>query len=76
MEENSNNPSQNLRFIFNPCPDCGDKDTYVTFYRVTDENPKRTTHVQARCCTCDWTTGWHNNVKECADEWNSTVIYE
>ena len=32
--------------------------------------------VRAMCPTCDWETKGHRNVKECADEWNNTVIYE
>lgn len=69
--------SQNMRFDFNLCPDCGDKDAFVTFYRETlYTEDSKCGRVKAMCSNCDWETGWHDNVKECAEEWNNTVIYE
>ena len=75
MGENIDNTPQRLRFTFEPCPDCGDQNVRVYFYRDQDDD-KTPSRILASCPTCSWMTGWHSNVKECADEWNNTVLYE
>lgn len=68
-----------MRFDFNSCPDCGNDYDYPHFYRDVYYDYSRNVSlsaVKAVCATCKWETDWHNNVKECADEWNNTVLYE
>lgn len=64
-----------MRFKFNPCPDCGNDCDYPRFHRAFGGSDKPFA-VNAYCTTCGWETDWHNNVKECADEWNDTVLYD
>lgn len=68
-----------MRFEFKPCPDCGDRCNKPMMYRKVyrDSNDDMVSSVvRAVCPMCNWETKGHRNVKECADEWNSTVIYE
>lgn len=68
---------------FNPCPDCGERygncggmpelDRKIKIY----DNNNNIAHskIKAICHRCEWETKLHDNVGGCAEEWNSTVIY-
>ena len=67
---------------FNPCPDCGEHygkygqmPEFDRHTKVYDGNDIVLSEIRAICRRCDWETKSHSNVKECADEWNSTVFY-
>lgn len=72
-----------MQHYFNACPDCGEEygkignmpelDRYEKFYNGNDIIKSS---IKAICNRCEWETKLHDNVKECADEWNSTVIYD
>ena len=68
-----------MRFEFKPCPDCGYRSGYPMFDRDfirSNSGDVEFSVVKAICQVCGWETGNHNNVEECADEWNNTCIYE
>ena len=58
---------------FRPCPDCGCQD-YPYLRRSLVYANGRPIYVQAECYRCGWETDMHNNVKECAKEWNETEV--
>lgn len=71
-----------MQHYFDPCPDCGE------YYGKVGNMPELDRHtkiysgdsvvksrVRAVCNRCGWETKSHDNVGECAKEWNSTVIY-
>ena len=64
-----------MRFKFNPCPDCGYVCDVPNIERTVYYDADNAWIVRAYCPICYWETGSHRNVKECAEEWNSTVIY-
>lgn len=60
---------------FNPCPDCG-CEKYPLFDRRKTYNgvSLESSVVSAFCEICGWETQFHNNVRECAKEWNEVKI--
>lgn len=69
-----------MRVNFNRCPDCGEQygsygmPRFERHSRVYSEDSIVTSRVRAVCDKCEWETKSHDNVKECAEEWNNTVI--
>ena len=60
---------------FKPCPDCGyegyplfDRRDMYSGFEIISSN------VRAFCNTCNWGTGFHANVKECAEDWNNAKV--
>ena len=64
-----------MRFKFNPCPDCGYVCDVPNIERTVYYDTDNAWIVRAYCPICYWETGSHRNVKECAEEWNSTKLY-
>lgn len=64
-----------MRFKFNPCPDCGYVCDVPNIERTVYCDTDNAWIVRAYCPICYWETGSHRNVKECAEEWNSTKLY-
>ena len=61
---------------FKSCPDCGNFE-YPMFSRNDTEDICENvakSQVYAYCRVCDWRTKYYNNVSQCAEEWNNTVI--
>ena len=60
---------------FNPCPDCR-CEKYPLFDRRKTYNGMslESSIVSAFCEVCGWETQFHNNVKECAKEWNEAEV--
>jgi len=70
-----------MKHHFNECPDCGEPYGYYgqpNFKRNLsvdyDDDLVVKNVIKAVCHNCYWETNYHDNVKECAEEWNSTVI--
>lgn len=58
------------------CPDCREKPD-IEFDRLycdtyADNNPY-IGNVSIRCAICHWQTSYLNTVKDCVDEWNSSL---
>ena len=64
-----------MRFNFNACPDCGYVCDVPNIERTVYYDTDNAWIVRAYCPICYWETGSHRNVKECAEEWNSTKLY-
>lgn len=66
-----------MRFIFNPCPDCGHyEDPYIYRNVVRDyKGDMIDSTVKAVCRNCEWETLGHKNVEKCANDWNQSGAY-
>lgn len=73
-----------MQHYFNACPDCGEEYGKVGNMPELDRNEKLyyndyyivKSGVRAICNRCGWETKSHDNVGECAEEWNNTKLYE
>lgn len=73
-----------MQHYFDECPDCGeyygkvgnmpeierDKKTYYNGYYIVESG------VKTICNRCGWETQLHDNVGQCAEEWNNAKLYE
>lgn len=72
-----------MQHYFDSCPDCGE------YYGKVGNMPELDRHtkiysgdsvvksrVRAICNRCGWETKSHDNVGECAKEWNNTNLYD
>lgn len=60
---------------FRPCPDCGcDKYPFFDGSTIHLGGGVQLRQVIASCRRCGWETNIHNNVKECAKEWNEAEV--
>lgn len=72
-----------MAHYFNSCPDCGE---HYSKYGQMPELDRHTkiysgndivkSSIKAICNRCGWETKSHDNVGQCAEEWNSTKLYE
>lgn len=60
---------------FRPCLDCGcDKYPFFDGSTIHLGGGVQIRQVIASCKRCGWETNIHNNVKECAKEWNEAEV--
>lgn len=72
-----------MRHYFNECPDCGEY--YSKIGNVPELNRCQKiydnsggivlSYIKAICHRCGWETQPHDNVGQCAEEWNNTDLY-
>lgn len=73
-----------MQHYFDSCPDCGEYYSKVGNMPELERNEKLYCNdyyivksgVRAICNRCGWETQPHDNVGECAEEWNNTKLYE
>lgn len=73
-----------MRHYFNECPDCGEY--YSKIGNVPELNRCQKiydnsggivlSYIKAICHRCGWETQPHDNVGQCAEEWNNAKLYE
>lgn len=61
------------------CPDCGNMIKQPEFHRETilyNSGKIAKQPVYAQCPICGWRTSVYDNIRDCANEWNSANLYE
>lgn len=69
-----------MRVNFKACPDCGEpygsygQPTFERHTKIYSGDNIITSRVRAICDKCGWETKSHDNISQCAEEWNSTKL--